>query len=384
MASLAHLSVASADSEGTIGDKEVEELLSQKLLEGFTLLDTACPNCVTPLVKKNATSMALSPRKQLPFCATKETSPHLSVSVVTVQLQPSDSNVEHQFSPVSNVPFCVSCQAHVVLREADIAALEEINSMKDQGRIIVAIEEEEREELNCASPSRLAARNIFCSESAERDSPEEESDKENCDEEEPFQEIVEEKQVLHPVEAPVDEEPVVEAVVEEESDLEPEDPLAQGEGAEEDKPALETEDPFLQDEDDEEERSVVDNSTLAKPVQVQPAMAAFLCASTASYQYVVPTPAHTPKYGMSFVEEEGIEHDLDELTRCMEKVGSEAAFSAILPPKPMESDLLAPDEKEELEQERLALSPRLEQKSTTKSKEDEDAVDIILQEYSVR
>ena len=130
------------------------------------------------------------------------------------------------------------------------------------------------------------------------------------------------------------------------------------------------------------------NELLAK--QTSPSMASFLCASTASYQYVVPSPIPSPK--ASFTEEEGIERDLDEHTRCMERTGSEAAFSVLLPPKPLVSDLLREDEEEELDQAREAMSPRAKHSPRTKQDDASDAVeetepseeDEVMQEYSVR
>jgi len=382
MASLATLATASVDSEGMIGDKQMEELLSEKLLEGYTLLDTACPRCVTPLVMKKAPIPSLSPKRSQ-SC----TSPHMSVSFVNVQLQPSGSTMaassssfDQPIAPVPDVPYCVSCTAHVVTKESDITALEKSTGMKNRGSIIVAIDEDEREE--------GFVQRTFFPEPTERDSPEDEeedfSDKENVDEdEESPQESMEEKAVFEPEETPVDEEtPVYEEFPVEEEE---ERTLAEEE-EEEEVTAEEEDDSSIVVENIKERETFVAQADTILARQASPSMASFLCASTASYQqYVVPSPVGSPKTG-SFVEEEGIERELDEHSRFTEQVGSEAANSVLLPPKPIVSDLLQDGENEELDHVREVMSPHREvpAKKHALGVEEKDSTEEVMQEYSVR
>lgn len=417
MASLAPLTVPSTGSDSQIGDKEVEELLSEKLLEGYTLLNTACPRCVTPLVKRK--NSALSP-KRLHASSSRPSSPYVSMSYVAVQLQPSnvasgsfDVQKQHNtFTPVNNVPICVSCQAHVVTCQADIATLESANSMKDHGSIIVAMEEEEREEQSVASPGRIAEKSFFPTTTEKRESPEEyveqnHSDKENGVMEEVRDDVVVEKKelVLEEPEVPVvvEEEPVVESKEspvqdEEQEEMEDESSMVHEEEAmpaQDEEPETEPTMTVQVEESFDEENSIVEEMEEVKKDAIRnkydailsnqtSPMSKFLCASTASYQYVVPSPISTPM--MSFIEEEGIEHDLDEHTRCMERAGLEAAFSALLPPKPLMSDLLQVDEKEQLDHARLALSTSHARQSPRAQQGDESVgeADEIMQEYSVR
>lgn len=451
MASLAPLTTVPSTGSSQVGDKQVEELLSEKLLEGYALLDTACPKCVTPLVKRK--SSALSPKMLHRPVSSRPTSPYVSMSTISVQVQPSGSNAgsidanAHTFHPVSNVPICVSCQAHVVTCQADIDTLESANvSMKDRGSIIVAMEDEDvREEFNVASPTRIAEKSFFPTSADTRDSPESinvqsnASDKENGGVEEVV--VVQEKPVLEPVDPPVEDEEDVSVPAQEEEDdsapamqeeeaddsapvheeeedslpVQEEDvsedsedssPLLEEEESEEDSLPVQEEETPIQDTtnsivvEEEEMEETIDKYDSADDTdrydasailarQTSPSVAAFLCASTASYQYVVPSPIPSPK--SSFVEEEGFEQNLEEHTRCMEQVGSEAAFAVLLPPKPQGSDLLQADEKEELDQERQALSPHAKRSPRAHHGNESDVEDTetfeddeVMQEYSVR
>jgi hypothetical protein len=88
--------------------------------------------------------------------------------------------------------------------------------------------------------------------------------------------------------------------------------------------------------------------------------------------------------------EEGIEQDLNEHQRTMGTLAEKAAHMAMLPPRPVTSDLLDPTEKEELENERrksLAPSGFVEAAGFGDAEEadlDEAGTDETLQEYSVR
>jgi hypothetical protein len=88
--------------------------------------------------------------------------------------------------------------------------------------------------------------------------------------------------------------------------------------------------------------------------------------------------------------EEGIEQDLDEHKRTMGTIAETAAHMAMLPPRPVMSDLLHPTEKEELDNERrksLTPSGFVEATGFSDAPEadlDEVETDETLQEYGVR
>ena len=93
-------------------DELVERLLSERLLAGFVLMETACPVCQTPLVK---------------------------------QEMPEESDESHvgsmqsNVSPICDIPFCVRCPAHVITDESQVAILEQEDLNKLKGSIHVAI-----------------------------------------------------------------------------------------------------------------------------------------------------------------------------------------------------------------------------------------------------
>eukprot|EP00522_Entomoneis_paludosa_P012336 CAMPEP_0172453996 /NCGR_PEP_ID=MMETSP1065-20121228/11110_1 /TAXON_ID=265537 /ORGANISM="Amphiprora paludosa, Strain CCMP125" /LENGTH=1418 /DNA_ID=CAMNT_0013206253 /DNA_START=72 /DNA_END=4328 /DNA_ORIENTATION=- len=100
-----------ADSTGPLVDEDrIEELLSEKLMQGFLLLERACPRCVTPLVKQEQAIRDIKKRQ--------------------------DIN-----SPIPGVPFCVSCRAHIMTDERDIVRLQKhYHGQALQGRILVDFE----------------------------------------------------------------------------------------------------------------------------------------------------------------------------------------------------------------------------------------------------
>jgi hypothetical protein len=134
---LAPASTTSTDYEFahlTKGDQHVEQLLSEKLMNGYTLCTGGCPICLTPLIKNelvtktNSLTTPLSdPNNRFPILVASE-------------------SFEQPFIPVAGVPFCVVCQAHVVTSEADVDALEQSESFKDKGSILVALQDDEQRE----------------------------------------------------------------------------------------------------------------------------------------------------------------------------------------------------------------------------------------------
>ena len=88
-----------------IGEDRLEELLSEKLMEGFELDETPCPECSTPLVKMNRNPYGFHVK-------------HLKAPVLI-----PNRNPEKPFEPVDDVPLCVSCNAHVVTNEHEVNIL---------------------------------------------------------------------------------------------------------------------------------------------------------------------------------------------------------------------------------------------------------------------
>ncbi len=122
---LVHATSNNADDNLEI---EIEKLLSEKLLQGYLLLEKACPSCATPLVKL-----------QTNFSLDKDDDVSYNTSVEPV-LVPSES-FDQPFCPVAGVPFCVSCQSHVVTEESEVRLLEKSDTLKAKGSILVAIQE---------------------------------------------------------------------------------------------------------------------------------------------------------------------------------------------------------------------------------------------------
>jgi hypothetical protein len=117
-------------SDPTTADSEVvEHLLSDKLVEGYLLLEKACPSCATPLVKRN---------------------PHHTASPKEVPHPLSGSTLlsEHgDITPITGVPFCVWCQAHVVTDQSEVAHLERVSErLKIKGAILVSMQQQQPEE----------------------------------------------------------------------------------------------------------------------------------------------------------------------------------------------------------------------------------------------
>jgi Sjogren's syndrome/scleroderma autoantigen 1 (Autoantigen p27) len=134
---LAPASTSSTDYEVahlTKGDQHVEQLLSEKLMKGYTLCNGGCPVCLTPLIKNELVN------KQ-----NRLTSP-LSDADNKFPIIVASESFEQPFIPVAGVPFCVMCQAHVVTSEADVDALEQSESFKDKGSILVALQDDEQRE----------------------------------------------------------------------------------------------------------------------------------------------------------------------------------------------------------------------------------------------
>lgn len=113
-----------------VNDDEVEHLLSERLLEGFLLLERACPSCTTPLVKQ-----PLDHGATVQPCWTP-TESQKAISII--QKMHSHESPRQAPAPIPGVPFCVYCKAHVVTHESEVQHLDsEHNTMKHQGKILV-------------------------------------------------------------------------------------------------------------------------------------------------------------------------------------------------------------------------------------------------------
>mmetsp|Transcript_4955 Transcript_4955/g.5480 ORF Transcript_4955/g.5480 Transcript_4955/m.5480 type:complete len:363 (-) Transcript_4955:41-1129(-) len=116
--------------EEEINEAKLEHLLSEKLMEGYVLLETSCPVCSTPLVKNHhMVPKSLSPSAEFEVG-------NFAKSV----LLPSKS-FEQPFRPVEGVPICVSCKSHVITQETEVCILEQCDSLKDKGSIYVALKD---------------------------------------------------------------------------------------------------------------------------------------------------------------------------------------------------------------------------------------------------
>lgn len=114
--------VTSGGGSRSINEAKIEQLLSDKLMEGYVLLESSCPVCSTPLVKNNI-SNENSNRKS-----------NIAKPVVV-----SSDSFDKPFKPVDGVPICVLCRSHVVTHESEISILERCDSLKDKGSILLAL-----------------------------------------------------------------------------------------------------------------------------------------------------------------------------------------------------------------------------------------------------
>jgi len=122
---------AIAEEMAISDDAMLEQRLSEKLMEGFVLLEATCPKCVgVPLVKNNH-SVPKSLSRDENDLQTKVEQP----AVVAA------TSFEQPFKPVSGVPVCVACDSHVITQETEIAILEQSATLKDKGSIYVALRE---------------------------------------------------------------------------------------------------------------------------------------------------------------------------------------------------------------------------------------------------
>ena len=107
-------------------EDHIEQLLSDKLMQGYVLLEKSCPSCATPLVKQGVDDDA-------------EGDISYNAKPVDIPVLVSSQSFDQPFRPIAGVPFCVACQSHVVTEEAEISILERCDSLKHRGSILVAL-----------------------------------------------------------------------------------------------------------------------------------------------------------------------------------------------------------------------------------------------------
>jgi Sjogren's syndrome/scleroderma autoantigen 1 (Autoantigen p27) len=101
-------------------DEHIEQLLSEKLMEGYVLLEKSCPVCSTPLVKGVADDEDEGVFKE-----------------IEPVMIPKGSFMQ-PFIPVEGVPLCVACTSHVVTQDNELNILTKCGSLKAKGGILVA------------------------------------------------------------------------------------------------------------------------------------------------------------------------------------------------------------------------------------------------------
>lgn len=119
--------------EEAVEDAKIEQLLSEKLMDGYVLMEDICPNpkCAIPLVKNN---------KVVPRTLSRdENDPPLGNSIDHPVVVPSQS-FEQPFKPVNGVPVCVGCNSHVITQEMELAILEDSDAFTERGSVYVALQ----------------------------------------------------------------------------------------------------------------------------------------------------------------------------------------------------------------------------------------------------
>ena len=122
--------------EAAIAEARLEQLLSEKLMKGYVLMESSCPKCSTPLVKNH--QMVPKTLSTPSFTDENDDGAPTTTKINKCVLLPAAS-FDQPFRPVDGVPMCVSCQTHVITQETEVCILEQCDSMKDKGSIYVAI-----------------------------------------------------------------------------------------------------------------------------------------------------------------------------------------------------------------------------------------------------
>ena len=120
--------------EEMISDAKIEQMLSEKLIKGYVLMEATCPKCAVPLVKNHQ----MVPRSLSNLSGDENDPTNMNV-VDKAVLLPVES-FEQPFKPVDGVPMCVGCDSHVITSETEMTILEQCDALKDNGSIYVALE----------------------------------------------------------------------------------------------------------------------------------------------------------------------------------------------------------------------------------------------------
>ena len=113
-----------------INEARLEQLLSEKLMQGYVLMESSCPKCSTPLVKNH---------HMVPKTLFSPSDDDNDVPIVNRCILLPAESFDQPFRPVDGVPVCVACKSHVITQETEVAILEHCDSMKDKGSIYVAL-----------------------------------------------------------------------------------------------------------------------------------------------------------------------------------------------------------------------------------------------------
>jgi Sjogren's syndrome/scleroderma autoantigen 1 (Autoantigen p27) len=136
--------------------ERIERLLSHRLLEGYCLLEKACPACSVPLIKRpvilGTTTIRSFENAEWTTPRIDETgsnlpTPHANeLSQTSIDVRSHDtleSSYTQPIAPIPGVPFCVYCEAHVVTDDKEVSFLEDAASTiaKKKGHIFVGASE---------------------------------------------------------------------------------------------------------------------------------------------------------------------------------------------------------------------------------------------------
>lgn len=108
----------------TAEDERIEQLLSERVLQGCVLLERPCPQCRTPLI-------------QIPSCKGNSEEEHPDdedddninsenddqTPVLVPSFTDTVSTEDSKFEPVPGIPYCVCCLAHVIRDRSQVSKL---------------------------------------------------------------------------------------------------------------------------------------------------------------------------------------------------------------------------------------------------------------------
>lgn len=125
--------------EEAINEAKLEQLLSEKLMQGYVLLESSCPVCSTPLVKNH---------QMVPKNLSSGSSDSYEDGQLPKHVLLPRESFDQPFRPVEGVPICVTCNSHVITQETEVSILEQCDSLKDKGSIYVALNDIKQGHIN--------------------------------------------------------------------------------------------------------------------------------------------------------------------------------------------------------------------------------------------